>query len=68
VFDLNRLYNADCMEAMQEIPDKYFQLTTTRVGRSKDVYASSQSLIESPCCPLSQTTQPFVPRFSMGTK
>ena len=26
MFDLNRLYNADCMEAMQEIPDKYFQL------------------------------------------
>ena len=26
MFDMNRLYNADCMEAMQEIPDKYFQL------------------------------------------
>lgn len=26
MFDLNRLYNADCMEAMQEIPDKFFQL------------------------------------------
>jgi len=26
VFELNRLYNADCMEAMKEIPDKYFEL------------------------------------------
>lgn len=26
VFDLNRLYNADCTEAMKEIPDKFFQL------------------------------------------
>jgi len=26
MFDLNRLYNADCMEAMKEIPDKFFQL------------------------------------------
>ena len=25
VFELNRLYNADCMEAMKEIPDKYFE-------------------------------------------
>ena len=26
MFDLNRLYNADCMEAMKEIPDKFFSL------------------------------------------
>ena len=26
MFDLNRLYNADCMEAMKEIPDGFFQL------------------------------------------
>lgn len=26
MFKLNRLYNMDCMEAMQKIPDKYFQL------------------------------------------
>ncbi len=26
MFELNRLYNMDCMEAMKEIPDKYFQL------------------------------------------
>lgn len=26
MFDLNRLYNIDCMEAMKEIPDKFFQL------------------------------------------
>lgn len=26
VFELNRLYNVDCMEAMKEIPDGYFQL------------------------------------------
>lgn len=26
MFELNRLYNADCMEAMKEIPDKYFEL------------------------------------------
>lgn len=26
MFELNRLYNTDCMEAMQKIPDKYFQL------------------------------------------
>ena len=26
MFELNRLYNLDCMEAMKEIPDKYFQL------------------------------------------
>lgn len=26
MFELNRLYNLDCMEAMKEIPDKFFQL------------------------------------------
>ena len=26
MFDLNRRYNADCMEAMKEIPDGFFQL------------------------------------------
>lgn len=26
MFELNRLYNMDCMEAMKEIPDKYFEL------------------------------------------
>lgn len=26
MYELNRLYNADCMEAMQHIPDKYFEL------------------------------------------
>lgn len=26
MFELNRLYNADCMEAMKKIPDKYFEL------------------------------------------
>lgn len=26
---LNRLYNADCMEAMKQIPDKFFQLAIT---------------------------------------
>ena len=26
MFDLNKLYNVDCMEAMKEIPDKYFEL------------------------------------------
>ena len=26
MFELNRLYNVDCMEAMKEIPDGYFQL------------------------------------------
>lgn len=26
MFELNRLYNMDCMEAMRKIPDKYFQL------------------------------------------
>lgn len=26
MFELNRLYNMNCMEAMKEIPDKYFQL------------------------------------------
>lgn len=26
MFDLNRIYNLDCMEAMKEIPDKFFQL------------------------------------------
>jgi len=25
-YELNRLYNMDCMEAMKEIPDKYFEL------------------------------------------
>ena len=25
-FDLNTLYNMDCMEAMKDIPDKYFEL------------------------------------------
>lgn len=26
LFELNRLYNMDCMKAMQEIPDKFFEL------------------------------------------
>lgn len=26
MFELNRLYNMDCMEAMKEIPDKFFEL------------------------------------------
>lgn len=26
MFDLNGLYNVDCMDAMKEIPDKFFQL------------------------------------------
>lgn len=26
MFELNRLYNMDCMEAMRQIPDQYFQL------------------------------------------
>ena len=26
MFELNRLYHMDCMEAMKEIPDKYFEL------------------------------------------
>lgn len=26
MFELNRLYNMDCMKAMQEIPDKFFEL------------------------------------------
>lgn len=26
MFELNRLYNMDCMAAMQEIPDKFFEL------------------------------------------
>lgn len=26
MFELNRLYNMDCMMAMKEIPDRYFQL------------------------------------------
>ncbi len=29
MFELNRLYNADCMEAMKEIPDKFFELAIT---------------------------------------
>lgn len=26
MFELNKLYNRDCIEAMKEIPDKYFEL------------------------------------------
>lgn len=26
MWELNRLYNADCMQAMKEIPDKFFEL------------------------------------------
>ena len=26
MFNLNRIYNLDCMEAMKEIPDNFFQL------------------------------------------
>lgn len=26
IYELNRLYNLDCMAAMEQIPDKYFQL------------------------------------------
>lgn len=29
MFELNRLYNADCMEAMKEIPDNFFELAIT---------------------------------------
>lgn len=29
MYELNRLYNADCMEAMRQIPDKYFELAIT---------------------------------------
>lgn len=29
MWELNRLYNANCMEAMKEIPDKYFELAIT---------------------------------------
>lgn len=29
MWELNRLYNADCMEAMKEIPDKFFELAIT---------------------------------------
>lgn len=25
-YELNNLYNADCMEAMKDIPDKHFEL------------------------------------------
>lgn len=28
-YELNRIYNADCMEAMKRIPDKFFQLAIT---------------------------------------
>lgn len=28
-YELNRLYNADCMRAMKKIPDKYFELAIT---------------------------------------
>lgn len=31
MYELNRLYNLDCMEAMREIPDKYFQLAIVDV-------------------------------------
>ncbi len=26
IFELNKLYNLDCLEAMKKIPDKYFEL------------------------------------------
>lgn len=26
MFELNKLYNMDCMEGMKQIPDKYFEL------------------------------------------
>lgn len=26
MYELNRLYNVDCMEAMRQIPDKFFEL------------------------------------------
>lgn len=26
MFELNKLYNCDCMDLMKEIPDKYFEL------------------------------------------
>lgn len=29
MFELNRLYNLDCMEAMKEIPDKFFEVAIT---------------------------------------
>lgn len=29
MWELNRLYNVDCMEAMKEIPDKFFELAIT---------------------------------------
>lgn len=26
MFELNQIYNIDCMHAMKEIPDKYFEI------------------------------------------
>lgn len=36
MFELNRLYNADCMEAMKEIPDNMRQQATRYWTRTPD--------------------------------
>lgn len=35
-FKLNTLYNLDCMEAMKEIPDKYFDLAIVDYNAAKE--------------------------------
>lgn len=42
MFELNRLYNLDCMEAMREIPDKYFQLAIVDVPYGINEAASTR--------------------------
>lgn len=55
VFELNRLYNVDCMEGMKEIPDGYFQLAiidppygigeSGKKNKSRSCLAASQDYV-----------------------
>lgn len=63
----------DAEATLQMLVDCYgvtvaFQKYVKAEGFLNVLYANSQSLIESPCCPLSHTIQPFAPICKCSTK
>lgn len=53
MFELNKLYNMDCMEGMKEIPDKYFELAIVDPpyggGRSQNVNVERERTARRKC-------------------
>lgn len=47
-YELNRLYNADCIEAMKSIPDKFFQLAVTDPPYGIGIDGQKQSINKNP--------------------